>query len=313
MTIGDVHDLKSSRFAGDEVLEACYDKERVLRRGDSGPAVKKVQEALIILGIPVPRVGASGVFGDETELAVRSYQEARGLKVDGVIGPETIGSLDEEFHTGPATEHRVSLSTEPYVSDVPSPLVPESPVRSPRASPVEPVKAPKVPPLKAPRAPRVGAPPVQIPQPPEAPAAPVAGPPILTTQAVPLEQTPAHVTRPIIPPITRLPHTVDSQGRKFHTAGTWRGNNSSFEAEAGKSIRLEAKNLNVNESSIRIKTNTGDIKESVLLPDTLVDFEFAELSEEPFIWRFYVETDSEDALIEWKLYSNWTPEEPENP
>lgn len=311
MTIGDGHDLKSSRFAGEDVLEACYDKERDLRRGDSGPAVKKIQEALIILGIPVPGVGANGIFGDETELAVRSYQEARGLKVDGIIGPETMGSLDEEFHIGPAAEHRVTPSTEPQMSDVPSPLVPESPVRSPRASPVEPVKAPEVPPVKAPRAPRVGAPPVQIPQPPEVPTAPVAEPPIMTTQAVPPEQTPARVTSPITPPITRLPHTVDSQGRKFHTAGTLSGKSFSFEAEAGRSIRLEVNNLNVNESGIRIKTNTGELKESVLLPDTLVDFEFTAIDKEPFIWRFYIETDSEDTLIEWKLYSNWVPGEPE--
>ena len=82
MTIGDGHHLKSSRFAGDEVLESCYDNERVLRKGDSGPAVEKVQRALIFLGFPVPRVGANGVFGDETKLAVRSYQEARGLNLD---------------------------------------------------------------------------------------------------------------------------------------------------------------------------------------------------------------------------------------
>ena len=100
---------------------------------------------------------------------------------------------------------------------------------------------------------------------------------------------------------------IDSQGRKFHTAGTWSGNNSSFEAEAGKSVRLEVSNLNVNESNIRIKTNTGEVKESVLLPNTLVDFEFSARGEEPFIWRFYIETDSEDSLIEWKLYSNWVP------
>ena len=54
MTIGDGHDLKSPRFAGDEALEACYDNERILKRGDSGPAVKKVQQALIFLGIPIP-------------------------------------------------------------------------------------------------------------------------------------------------------------------------------------------------------------------------------------------------------------------
>jgi hypothetical protein len=55
-----------------------------------------------------------------------------------------------------------------------------------------------------------------------------------------------------------------------------------------------------------IKTNTGEAKESILLPDTLVNFEFSAIKE-PFIWRFYIETDSEDSLIEWKLYSNWVP------
>jgi peptidoglycan hydrolase-like protein with peptidoglycan-binding domain len=301
MTIGDGHDLRSSRFAGDEVLEACYDNERVLQRGDRGSAVRKVQQALIFLDFPVPEVGANGIFGDETELAVRSYQESRGLKVDGVIRSETIESLDEEFITG-VLEPSALPTTEPHISEVPTPLSSESPVRTPRASPVGPVKAPEIQPLKAPKAPRVMVekPAIKIPE------VPVARPPILATQAVPLEQTPIHVTKPITLPITRLPHTVDSQGRKFHAAGTWSGNDSSFEAEAGKSVRLEVRNLNIKESSITIKTNIGDAKGSVLLPDTLVDFEFSAI-EEPFIWRFYIETDSEDSLIEWKLYSNWVP------
>lgn len=303
MTIGDGHDLRSQRFAGDEVLEACYDNERSLQRGDSGSAVEKVQRALIFLGFPVPEVGANGIFGGETELAVRSYQEARGLKVDGVVGSITIGSLDSEFFTG-VPEPSVSPVPEPQVSKVPTPLNPESPVSPPRTSPVPPPAVPEVPRVKAPEVPQVGRPALKIPQP---PAVPVAEPPILATQAVPPEQTPLRTTKPITPPVTRLPSTVDSQGRKFHTAGTWSGNNSSFEAEAGKSVRLEVSNLNVNESSIRIKTNTGEVKESVLLPDTLVDFEFSTKGEEPFVWRFYIETDSEDSLIEWKLYSNWVP------
>jgi len=306
MTIGDGHDLRSSRFAGDEVLEGCYDKERVLQRGDSGSAVRKIQQALIVLGFPVPEVGANGIFSGETELAVRSYQEARGLKVDGIVGSVTIGSLDEEFFTG-TQKPSVSPVTEPQVSEVPSPLFPESPVRSPRASPVGPVRAPEVQPVSAPKAPRVEAPAVKIPQP---PTTPTAEPPILTTQTVPPEQTPAHVTKPITPPLTRLPKTVDSKGRKFHTAGTLIGSNSSFEAEAGKSIRLEVSTLNTRESNVTIKTNTGEIKESILLPDTPVNFEFYGV-EEPFIWRFYIETDIEDSLIEWKLYSNWVPEESE--
>lgn len=304
MTIGDGHDLKSPRFAGNEVLEACYDNERVLKRGDSGPAVKKVQQALIFLGIPIPEVGANGIFGGETELAVRSYQEARGLKVDGVIGPVTIESLDAEFFTG-APEPSISPATEPEVSEVPTPLFPESPVRSPRASPVGPVRAPEVPSLEVPRAPRVEPPEVKIPR---APAPPVAEPPILATQAVPIEQTPVSAIKPITPPVTRVPK-VDSKGRKFHTAGTLSGNNFSFEAEAGKSVRLELSNLNVNEASIRIMTNTREVKEAILLPDTFVDFEFSAIVE-PFIWRFYIESDRKDSLIEWRLYSNWVPGEP---
>ncbi len=302
MTIGDGHDLRSSRFKGDEILEACYDNKRVLQRGDSGSAVRKVQQALIFLDFPVPGVGANGIFGGETELAVRSYQESRGLKADGIIGSETIGSLDEEFFTG-TPEPSISPVTEPQLSEVPTPLFPESPVRSPRASPVGPVRAPEVPPVEIPQAPRVGAPAVKIPQPPKVP---VAETPILKTQAVPIEQKLVHVTKPITPPMTRLPPTIDSQGRKFHTAGTWSGSSSSFEAEAGKSVRLEVSNLNVKESNITIKTNTGEAKESVLLPEVLVNFEFSAI-EEPFIWRFYIETDSEDSLIEWKLYSNWVP------
>lgn len=301
MTIGDGHDLKSPRFAGDEVLEGCYDKERVLQRGDSGSAVRKIQQALIFLGFPVPEVGANGIFGWETELAVRSYQEARGLKVDGIVGSDTIESLDAEFLTG-APEPSVSPAIEPQVSEVPTPLFPESPVRSPRASPIS-LRAPEVPPVKVPRAPRVKAPEVKVPRP---PTTTVARSPHVT------RPTTTHVTRPTTTHAARLSETfVDSQGRKFHTAGTMSGSNSSFEAEAGKLVRLEVSNLNVKESSVMVKTNTGEAKESVLLPDTLVDFEFSAI-EEPFIWRFYIETDSEDSLIEWKLYSNWVPGESSN-
>jgi hypothetical protein len=288
MTIGDGHDLRSARFAGDEILEGCYDNERVLQRGDSGSAVMKIQEALIFLGFPVPQVGANGIFGNETELAVRSYQEARGLSVDGIVGPETIGSLDEEFLTG-APETSVLPAPEPHVSEVPTPLFPESPVRTPRASPVGPVRAPEV---HAPEvhAPEVHAPPVPVPEVPE-----------LATQVTPHRKRQPEVSRPAV---TSRMEQIDSQGRKFHTAGTLSGNNSSFEVEAGKSVILEVTNLNVNESSIRIKTNTGEVKESVLLPDTPVDFEFSSRSEEPVIWKFNIETDSEDSLMEWKLYSD---------
>jgi len=96
-TIGDGHDLKSPRFTGDPILEACFDNERLLRTGDRGPAVVKIQQALIDAGFPMPRFGADGVFGAETKAAVRNYQSAHGLAVDGIIGPITVGSLDAQF------------------------------------------------------------------------------------------------------------------------------------------------------------------------------------------------------------------------
>ena len=226
MTIGDDHDLESPRFAGDEVLEACYDNERFLRRGDSGSAVEKVQQALMDAGFPLPRGGADSFFGEETESAVKNYQRARGLSADGVIGPITIGNLDAEFSTG-VTESSVPPSPEPQVSKVPTPLNPESPVRPARASPVEPQRAPPVPEVHAPPVPKVHAPPVPEVHAPPVPIPPVPEPPILATQTVPPEQTPVHVTKPITPPMTTPPKSIDSQGRKFHSAGTWRGNSSS--------------------------------------------------------------------------------------
>lgn len=103
MTIGDSHDLRSPRFAGDPSLEACYDKERYLRKGNREPAVQKIQQALIDSGFPLPRFGADGIFGDETDSGLKNYQRARGLKADGIVGPLTMERLDEDFASSPVT------------------------------------------------------------------------------------------------------------------------------------------------------------------------------------------------------------------
>lgn len=62
----------------------------VLSKGDQGRAVEEAQMAL---GIPV-----DGVFGDQTEQAVRAFQARHGLPVDGVIGPSTWAVLDPTFN-----------------------------------------------------------------------------------------------------------------------------------------------------------------------------------------------------------------------
>jgi peptidoglycan hydrolase-like protein with peptidoglycan-binding domain len=93
--IGDGHDLKSPRFAGDPVLEAVYDDEMLLMVGARGEAVAKIQQALVDAGFPLPKFGVDGIFGAETKKVVMDFQTEAGLKVDGIVGPETLGDMDQ--------------------------------------------------------------------------------------------------------------------------------------------------------------------------------------------------------------------------
>lgn len=63
----------------------------LVRKGSQGDPVKRLQERLRELGHD-PK-GADGVFGPNTEAAVKAFQAANGLGVDGVVGPQTWGKL----------------------------------------------------------------------------------------------------------------------------------------------------------------------------------------------------------------------------
>ena len=65
-----------------------------LRRGDSGPAVKAMQE-LLLRWEPdcLPECGADGDFGGETEKAVKKFQKEKGLLVTGVYDETTEKAL----------------------------------------------------------------------------------------------------------------------------------------------------------------------------------------------------------------------------
>lgn len=68
-----------------------------LRRGDRGVAVRSLQEKLLALGYELPRFGADGIFGPETEAAVRRFQKDAGaVLVDGIVGLETERLLDRQ-------------------------------------------------------------------------------------------------------------------------------------------------------------------------------------------------------------------------
>ena len=62
----------------------------VVRRGDRDHPVRTLQDLLRQRG---QGVTVDGSFGPMTEAAVRAFQEDRSLTVDGVVGPQSWGSL----------------------------------------------------------------------------------------------------------------------------------------------------------------------------------------------------------------------------
>ena len=74
--------------SGGAAVRAAHSNDRppvTLRKGDRGPAVKKVQRKL--------RLDADGVFGPITHKAVRRFQRRKRLTVDGIVGPQTRRAL----------------------------------------------------------------------------------------------------------------------------------------------------------------------------------------------------------------------------
>jgi peptidoglycan hydrolase-like protein with peptidoglycan-binding domain len=75
----------------------------VLSSGEEGRQVQLLQKAL-------GNVKVDGVFGPETEAAVRSFQASHGLSVDGVVGPQTSAAL------------RSQSASQTFIADVSSTL-----------------------------------------------------------------------------------------------------------------------------------------------------------------------------------------------
>jgi len=67
---------------------------RILAPGAEGEAVRDLQQRLAHLGFETA-VAEAGTYGDSTAAAIRAFQTARGLRVDGVCGRQTWSSLVE--------------------------------------------------------------------------------------------------------------------------------------------------------------------------------------------------------------------------
>ena len=65
----------------------------MLKKGSRGEAVKEMQAILISKGYDLGKWGADGDFGKQTLAAVKAFQKDCGIKVDGIVGPDTWANL----------------------------------------------------------------------------------------------------------------------------------------------------------------------------------------------------------------------------
>lgn len=63
---------------------------RLLSRGSRGPDVVEMQTLLNVVGA---RIAVDGIFGTETEKAVKDFQREKNISIDGIVGPATISAL----------------------------------------------------------------------------------------------------------------------------------------------------------------------------------------------------------------------------
>lgn len=81
-------------MSSDDVIREVHFFMQPLRRGDSGSAVAEVRTMLATIGLLNNTVPSTAhLFDDATELAVRHFQQRRGISVDGTVGRETFTAL----------------------------------------------------------------------------------------------------------------------------------------------------------------------------------------------------------------------------
>lgn len=98
--------------------QAASDSDNgLLKIGSRGESVTAVQQKLADIGM---RVGEQGVFDQATEEAVRQFQQAKGLTVDGIVGQQTLAALPQAESKPSFTEESKPAITEETEESKPS-------------------------------------------------------------------------------------------------------------------------------------------------------------------------------------------------
>jgi hypothetical protein len=86
---------ENPQFKSNPPLEKANDNQMLISTGQKGQYVAELQQGLMEAGQSLPKFGADGDFGTETRNAVIGFQtDSRLNKIDGIVGPETMGTLD---------------------------------------------------------------------------------------------------------------------------------------------------------------------------------------------------------------------------
>ena len=99
---------------------------RTLKKGMKGADVKVLQQLLLQLGYALPKYGADGSYGSETESAVRRFQQVSSLTVDGRYGEQTHKALmnavaeDDRSEENPGSEAETDAPSEQPPADTPT-------------------------------------------------------------------------------------------------------------------------------------------------------------------------------------------------
>ncbi|HEV2088350.1 MAG TPA: peptidoglycan-binding protein, partial [Cryptosporangiaceae bacterium] len=94
---------------------------QLIRRGSTGAPAAEVRTTLVTLGLLADTASAPAdpddvLFDAACELALREFQQARGLVVDGIVGPESWRALvAARWRLGDRLLHR--SVTDPMVGD----------------------------------------------------------------------------------------------------------------------------------------------------------------------------------------------------